>query len=49
MKESRYSDEQIVPILREADKDPAPEVAKRLGVSEQSIYRWRKRSAGITI
>ena len=49
MKKSRYSDEQIVRILREADKDPAPEVAKRHGVSEQSIYAWRKRFTGMAV
>jgi len=43
MKKSRYSDEQIVRILREADQSPIAEVAKRNGVSEQSIYAWRKR------
>ncbi|CAB3792548.1 hypothetical protein LMG28138_03371 [Pararobbsia alpina] len=43
MKKSRYSDEQIVRTLREADRDAIGEVAKRTGVSEASIYAWRKR------
>ncbi|SDV47427.1 putative transposase [Chitinasiproducens palmae] len=43
MKKGRYSDEQIVRILREADTAPIAEVAKRHGVSEASIYAWRKR------
>ena len=38
MKRSRFTDEQIVRILQEADKDPVAEVAKRHGVSEPSIY-----------
>ena len=43
MKKTRYSDEQIVRILRETDKDTIAEVARRHGVSEASIYAWRKK------
>ena len=43
MKKSRYTEEQIVGILRETDRDPVATVAKRHGVSEQAIYTWKKR------
>jgi putative transposase len=43
MKKSRYSEEQIVRILHETDRDTIAEVAKRNGVSEASIYGWQKR------
>lgn len=43
MKKSRFGDEQIVRILRETDRDSIAEVAKRHGVSEASIYAWRKK------
>ena len=43
MRKTRFSDEQIVAILREADRDPVVAVAKRHGVSEQTIYTWKKR------
>ena len=34
---------QMVGIIRGADRDPVSEVAKRRGISEQTIYTWRKR------
>jgi putative transposase len=43
MKRTRFSEEQMVKILREADSVPVAEVAKRHGVSEATVYAWRKR------
>jgi putative transposase len=43
MRKSRFSDEKMVAILREADREPVAAVAKRHGVSEQTIYTWKKK------
>ena len=37
------TDEQMVAILREADRAPIASVAKKHGISEQSIYTWRRK------
>jgi putative transposase len=38
VRKSRFTDEQIVAILEEVDRDPMPVLAKRHGISEQTIY-----------
>jgi putative transposase len=47
VKKSRFSEEKMVRILREADRTPVRQVAKKYGVSEQTIYAWRKRFGGL--
>jgi putative transposase len=43
MRKSKFSDEQIVAILREADRTSVAEAARKHKLSEQTIYTWRRR------
>lgn len=43
MKTTRFSEEQMFRILREADSGTVAETAKKPGISEQTIYLWSKR------
>jgi putative transposase len=50
MKGKRYSPEQIVKILREAEKaKSAREVIRRYGITEQTFYRWKRVYAGMEV
>jgi len=47
----RFTDEQIVRILREAEtKDqPIRELCKRHNITEQTFFRWRNRLGGMDV
>ena len=52
MKRNRHTPEQIIRKLREADADLAggisvPEICKKLGVAENTYYRWRNQYGGM--
>jgi putative transposase len=46
---SRFTDKQIVAALAEVSAGtPAIEVCRRLGITQTTFYRWRRRHGGST-
>ena len=50
MKKKRFKEEQIIAILKEAEAGAkTPELARRHGVSEGTLYRWKSKYGGMEV
>ncbi len=50
MEKKHFSEEQIAFVLRQAESGTTvAEIIRKLGISEQTFYRWKKRFAGLGI
>jgi putative transposase len=48
MKNSRYSDSQIIAILKQAEAGtPVPDLCREHGMSSASFYKWRAKYGGM--
>ena len=49
MRKSRFSEEQKVKMVREAEQGSVAEVAKKHGVSVETLYRWSRAYGGMEL
>ncbi len=50
MRKTRFSEEQIAYALRQVESGTVvSEVCRKLGISEQTFYRWKRKFAGMGV
>lgn len=50
MKRKRFSEEQIIGVLKESEAGmPTPELCRKHGISEGTFYRWKSKYGGMEV
>lgn len=50
MRTSRFTEQQVVAAIRQVESGTAvADVCRKLGVTEQTFYRWKRKFAGMGI
>ncbi len=50
MKCKRYTEEKIISILKEHEAGASvPDIARRHGIAENTIYRWKSKFGGMEV